>query len=63
MAKKNNFISASISFEDFENTQSRAQTDLSADELLQQTQAAEAAARKKEAELKKAYQRKKRQSR
>lgn len=61
MAKKNNYITANLSFEDFEQSLNSPLNELSPDELLKTKQAQDAAARKKDAELKKAYQRKKRE--
>lgn len=63
MAKRNNFNTASLSFEDFEKSLAAGDSDLSVDELAARGRADDLAARKKEAELKKAYERKKRLAR
>lgn len=61
MAKKNNYTSAAVSFEDFEMALNTTPAKgLSAEELVERENERQIAARKKDAELKKAYQKRKR---
>jgi hypothetical protein len=62
MKKKNNYTETSVSFEDFEQAMLSPNAHTSpVDELVKERLGSEKESRKKEAELKKAYQKAKRQ--
>lgn len=64
MKKKNNFAAVSVSFEDFEQAMLSPQTrSTPVDELVKDRLSAEKESRKKESDLKKAYQKVQRQKR
>ncbi len=58
MKKKNNFVSDSLSFEDFEQAIAHRSSDTPLDELVKERLSAEKESRQKERELKKAKRKK-----